>query len=83
MSSTVTTSTVTSVTSVVTSSELASGLALVAVLLFLALVVQKEIAGNASSGRLRSLARGLNIGLIPVGLAFVMILGSRLVQVIR
>ena len=82
MISTVTTSTVTTITSV-TTGGLAAGLALVVVLLFLALVVQKEIVGGVTSGRARALTRGLNIGLIPVGLAFLMIVGSRLIEVLR
>ena len=83
MISTVTTSTVTTITSLATTSGLAADLALVVVLLFLVLVVQREIVGSASSGRWRTMTRGLNIGLIPIGLAFLMIAGARLIQVLR
>ena len=83
MISSVTTSTVTTITSVVTTSGLAADLALVVVLLFLVLVVQREIVGSASSGRWRTMTRGLNIGLIPIGLAFLMIAGARLIHVLR
>jgi len=48
-----------------------SVLALIVVITFLALVAQKEVAGFGSQ-RLRlhrDLARGLNIGIIPLGIA--------------
>jgi hypothetical protein len=83
MITTVTTSTVTTITSTVTTRGLAGGLALVVVLLFLVLVIQREIVGSTTSGRWRTMMRGLNIGLIPIGLAFSMIAGARLIQVLR
>ena len=83
MISTVTTSTVTIVSSVAsTSTGLASVLTLVAVLVFLALVLQKELTIASRSSRCRNLARGLNIGLVPFGIGFVMIAGARLMQLL-
>jgi hypothetical protein len=55
-------------------------LALIAVLTFIALVIQKEATGAAPEGRRGDLARGLNIGIVPLGLAFAVILGVRLAQ---
>ncbi len=83
MISTVTTSTITTVSSAAsTNPGLAGVLTLVAVLVFLALVVQKELTLASSSSRCRNLARGLNIGLVPFGIGFLMIAGARLIQLL-
>jgi hypothetical protein len=55
-------------------------LALIAVLTFIALVIQKEATGATPEGRQGDLARGLNIGIVPLGLAFAVIVGVRLAQ---
>lgn len=81
--STVTTSTVTTITSATAVTGLAGGFALVAVLAFLVLLIGKEMASSTSQGRLALLARGLNIGLLPLGLAFGMIAIAQLAQVLR
>jgi hypothetical protein len=57
-------------------------LALISVLTFLALVLQKEAIGAGAPDRNRDLHRGLNIGIIPLGLATVMIVGLRLAQLL-
>ena len=83
MISTVTTSTITTITSTVTAPGLAASLALIAVVLFLVLVIQKEVVASSGTKRRGALARGLNIVLIPLGVAFVMIAGSRLLPMLR
>ena len=55
-------------------------LALIAVLTFLALVLWKEVIGASAAERGRDLHRGLNIGIVPVGLATALIVGLRLAQ---
>jgi hypothetical protein len=55
-------------------------LALIAVLAFLVLVVQKEALGGRPRRREGDLGRGLNIGIIPLGLAFAVIVGVRVAQ---
>ena len=55
-------------------------LALIAVLTFLVLVIQKEASGQRPEGRERDLNRGLNIGIVPLGLAFAVIVGVRVGQ---
>ena len=82
MTSTVTTSTVTTMTSTVPTAGLGASLALVAILLFLAFVIQRELVSVSSSKR-SILARGLNIGLVPLGFVFAMIAGYRLMHLFR
>jgi hypothetical protein len=55
-------------------------LALIVVLTFLALVLWKEAIGAGASDRGRDLHRGLNIGIVPLGLATAAIVGLRLAQ---
>lgn len=57
-------------------------LALVAVLLFMVLVMQKESVSPGSTERERNLARGLNIGIVPLSLAFSTIALNRLLQML-
>lgn len=79
MISTVTTSTV----STITTAALAGSLALVGILVLLVLLVQKELAGAAEGSRLKSLSRYLNVGIIPLAIAFVLIVAFRVVEVLR
>ncbi|MCX6024571.1 MAG: hypothetical protein NTZ05_23130 [Chloroflexi bacterium] len=84
MISTVTTSTVATITTATaTLNGLTGALALVAVLTLLALLVQKEIFSAKSGGWHREFARGLNVGIVPLTIAFTMILASRLAEAVR
>ena len=65
MISTVTTTTVTSVSSV----ALAASLSLVVVLLFLALLINKEIVSSVETSWAQRLSRIVNVALVPAGLA--------------
>ena len=79
MISTVTTTTVTAVATV----TIAGSLALISVLTLLALLVQKELT-VAGRGRLsRALGRLLNIGIVPLLMVFVLIVATKVVEVIR
>ncbi len=83
MISTVTTATVTTVTSATsTVGGVVGALGLVAVLTFLALLIEKEIVSAGASARSRMFARCLNIGIVPLGFAFLMIAGAQLLQVL-
>jgi len=82
MISTVTTSTVTTITSVVSTAGMGASLALVAILAFLVLVIQREVV-SVTAGKRSVLGRGLSIGLIPLGFAFLMIAGSRVIEALR
>jgi hypothetical protein len=79
MISTVTTSTV----STITTSALAGSVALVGILVLLILLIQKELASSMTSSRSKALVRVLNIGILPLLVAFVLIVFSRVAEVIR
>ena len=80
MSSTVTSFTAAMLTS---TPDLGHTLALVSVLAFLVLLIQKEITSATLGKRSHNLARGLNIGLVPLGLAFLIIAGFQVMQVLH
>lgn len=79
MISTVTTSTV----STITSAALAGSVALIGILVLLVLLIQKELASVAQGTRVKTLTRVLNIGIVPLLIAFVMVVFSRVVEILR
>ena len=66
MVSTITTSTITTV-------AIAGSLAIIGILILLALLIQKEIVTSASGNRYSKLGQALNIGIIPLLIAFVLL----------
>ena len=78
MISTVTTSTV----STVTTAALAGSVALIGILVLLVLLVQKELASAAAGSRFKTLGKYLNIGIIPLMIAFVLIVVFRVAEVL-
>lgn len=84
MISTVTTSTVSTITTATaTLSGLTGALALVAVVTLLVLLVQKEIVSSRKDGWHREFSKALNIGIVPMVIAFSMILVSRVADAVR
>jgi putative effector of murein hydrolase LrgA (UPF0299 family) len=79
MISTVTTSTV----STVALATLGGSISIVAILILLGLLVQKELAGSWMSDRASRLSRTLTIGIIPLLAAFLVVIGVRVAQVIK
>jgi len=79
MISTVTTSTV----STVTTAALAGGAALIGILVLLALLIQKEVATAGDDSRWRKFGQALNIGIVPLIIAFVLIVVSRVSAVLN
>jgi hypothetical protein len=79
MISTVTTSTV----STITTAALAGSVALIGILVLLVLLVQKELSSAAFDTRFKALSKVLNIGIIPLMIAFVMIVVSRITEILR
>lgn len=79
MISTVTTSTV----STVTTAALAGSVALIGILVLLVLLVQKELASAAAGRRYQSLARTLNVGIAPLMVAFILVVFSRVAEILR
>lgn len=84
MISTVTTSTVSTITTATaTLSGLTGALALVAVLTLLALLVVKEVVAVRQDGWHMHFSRALNVAIVPMVIAFSMILVSRVADAVR
>ncbi len=79
MISTVTTSTV----STVTTAALAGSVALIGILVLLILLVQKELASAVEGSRSRLLAKVLNIGILPLLIAFGLVAITRVAAILR
>jgi hypothetical protein len=79
MISTVTTSTV----SLLALSTIAGSLALIAIIVLIILLVQKELASSATGSRPKTMSRLLNIGIIPLLIAFALIVVSRVMDVLK
>ena len=79
MISTVTTTTVTTIATFATGGSLA----VVGILLLLTLLVQKELS-SASEGRFAlALNRVLTVGIVPLAVAFVFIVGVKVFEVLQ
>ena len=79
MISTVTTSTV----SILTTPAIAGSMALIAILILFALLLQKEVATASEDSRLRQLSRLLNISIVPLLLAFIVIVVYKVAEVLN
>lgn len=76
MVSTITTSTITTV-------AVAGSLAIIGILILLALLIQKEAVTSASWNRYSKLGQALNIGIIPLLIAFVLIVIVKVADVLH
>ncbi len=79
MVSTVTTSTVMTVTTI----AVASSLALIVVMTMFTLLVQKEVAVTARERWMRALDRALNVGIIPLLIAFLALVAMRIAEIFK
>ncbi|MCS7283789.1 MAG: hypothetical protein RMK65_09965 [Anaerolineae bacterium] len=79
MVSTVTTSTVVTLTTV----AMASSLALIVLLTMFTLLVQKEMAATARERWARALDRALNVGIIPLILAFLTLVAIKIAELFK
>jgi hypothetical protein len=79
MISTVTVSTVTTVTT----AALAGSVALIGILVLFGLLLQKEVTTISSNRFLRRLGAALDIGIIPLLIAFILILITQAVNYMR
>ncbi len=77
----VTPSTIASVAASTSNSSLAQFLALVVTATFLILLIETELVDEVLSPGARFLARGVSIGVLPLGLAFAVITAAALLQV--
>lgn len=79
MISTVTTSTV----STVTTAAIAGSVALIGIFVFFALLLQKEVTTTATGTRMKRLGQALNVGIIPLAIAFILIVVTTVVGILR
>ena len=79
MISTVTTSAV----SLLSSSANAGSFALIGILVQVALLIQKELISTSEDNRVRHLSRVMNVGILPLLLAFVVIVSFRIVEALN
>ncbi len=79
MSSIVTKSTI----STLTAASLASPLALVGILVLLVLLVGKELASAQRVARFQALSNILDIGILPLLIAFILVVCSRIADVLH
>ena len=70
MSSTVTTTTISTVTTAATFAELGQAMTMVAILLLIVVLLAREISSAARGNTGRRVARGLDITLVPLMVAF-------------
>jgi hypothetical protein len=81
MISTVTTTTVTTVTTATVA--VIAGLSLLAIVTLFGLLISKEVVSVNNKERWQSFSRVLNIAIIPLLLAFVLIVVMEVLQVLR
>ena len=79
MVSTVTTSTI----ATVTSAAIAGSLVLIGVCTLLALLIQKELTTATKSRFTRALNQALNIGIVPLLLAFALIVAVKIAEALQ
>ncbi len=79
MISTITTST----TSTITTASIAGSFALIGVVVFLMILVQKEVAAGSESKRLERFSKALNISIIPLAIAFILIVITKVGEVLK
>ena len=79
MISTVTTSTVSTITTV----ALAGSIALIGIIFLLIMLIQKEILTSSQKVKLQRLSRALNIGIVPLFVAFFMTVVVKVIQVLN
>ena len=79
MISTVVTTTVTTITTMI---GFGMALGLVAVIALIAFLGVRELATASESGRQRLLAKSLEIGIVPLIIAFVMIVAMEIVEIL-
>ncbi len=79
MIATVTTSTIAAVTTMGSLGVIMGVVAVVALLVFLCV---RELAGAGQDGKRKFLARSLEVGIVPLFIAFVMIMAVKLVAIL-
>ena len=70
-------------TSTVTTAALAGSVALIGIFVFFALLVQKEVTSTATGSRIKKFGQVLNIGIVPLLIAFIIIVLTKVVAILR
>jgi hypothetical protein len=68
-----------SIVAALTTSAIAGSLALVGVLVLIALLIQKELASAASDARWKQLGQLLDIGILPLSIAFLLLVVFKII----
>lgn len=76
---TVTTSTI----AIVTSAALAGSVVLTGILVLLALLAGRELSNAAGGGRFRKLGQVLDIGILPLAMAFMLVVLVGVTEILR
>ena len=79
MISTVTTSTVSTITTI----AMAGSIALIGIFVLLILLIQKEVISSSQRINLQRLSKVLNVGIIPLFVAFFLTVVVKVVQVLQ
>lgn len=82
MISTVTTSTVTTITTVTTMLGVGVGLGLVAVIALITLLGIRELAATSAGSSRKFLVKSLDVSIVPLIIAFVMIVAMRVTEIL-
>jgi len=70
-------------TSTVTTTALAGSIALIGILVFFALIFQKEVTSTATGSRMKRFGQVLNVGIIPLLIAFILIVVTKVIEILR
>jgi hypothetical protein len=70
-------------TSTVTTAALAGSIALIGIFVFFALLFQKEVTATATGSRMKRLGQVLNVGIIPMLIVFVLIVVTKVVEILH
>ena len=62
---------------------IAGSLAVIAILILLALLLQKEVATASANRRVRQFSRVLNISIVPLLLAFILVVFFKVTEVLN
>ena len=73
----------TTAVSLLSSSANAGSFALIGMLVLVALLVQKELISTSDDNRFRQLSRVMNVGILPLMLAFVLIVSFKIAEALN
>ncbi|HEX5415074.1 MAG TPA: hypothetical protein VFZ25_05365 [Chloroflexota bacterium] len=79
----ITTVTTTTTVTTVTTAGLATSLAAITLVTLLVLLIQKEIFAGSTSGQGKTISQALNIGIVPLLLAFLMVAAVSIANVLH